>query len=125
MQGCSVQCDTLLFPGAQAGVKAAARRGKEGMLTASGAASHRLCNAAHAAARHLPLLQAMQDVWGIPVISLSMASLPQSYFAYMVRDYKILFPPRRDTEPERLKARNFDREESLLAGLGTPLTKAR
>lgn len=34
-----VQCDSLPFAGARTGVKAAAHRGKEGMLTASGAAS--------------------------------------------------------------------------------------
>lgn len=39
--------------------------------------------------------------------------------------YKMLWPHRRDAEQERLKESSFHREDSLLADLGTTLTKTR
>lgn len=41
----------------------------------------------------------------------------------MVLKYKMHLPHRRDTEPRRLKERNFASEDDLLAGLEKSLTK--
>jgi len=60
---------------------------------------------------------------GIPPLSTGHGQALLGCFAYAALEYKMLLPHRRDTEQERLKERNLEGEDHLLAGLGRSLPK--